>query len=389
MQALHEALRQAGPERDALLLLVKAAIATVLAWQFAVRVLDSPVRTHRWPPSSWSAARWRAPVGTPSPSPPSSWGSGRPVRRDGLRRLGVDVFGGHPRRPRHRPVVAARGPRHPVPAWCCCPHHRQGHNAQFTYLTILETIAGGVIGVATNAIVFAPLHLTKPRQRVSALARRVRELLDEMASGLRGGWDAETAGRGYRRGTEIADKAPYVLEDVRRTREPALQPPRQHPSRRRGLEGYEHTVTTRAGRCGRYGIARTLVDAADERRHQPPVPAPPDGVCHALAGLAVAVSQFGRHDEEATTAFDDGVARAFDVLTKLREEVRTAPSDDPANGRLRLAHERLPACAGRARAARSGRRPHGHRGPAPGPAESPVWARLASAGRPQRVTTTA
>ena len=29
--------------------------------------------------------------------------------------------------------------------------------------------AGGVIGVAVNAIVFAPLHLTKPRQRVSAL----------------------------------------------------------------------------------------------------------------------------------------------------------------------------------------------------------------------------
>ena len=43
VRALVTAMRQAGPERDALLLLVKAAIATVIAWQFAVRVLHSPV----------------------------------------------------------------------------------------------------------------------------------------------------------------------------------------------------------------------------------------------------------------------------------------------------------------------------------------------------------
>src|SRR6187200_736624 len=42
LRALGKALRQPGPERDALMLLVKAAIATVLAWQFAVRVLNSP-----------------------------------------------------------------------------------------------------------------------------------------------------------------------------------------------------------------------------------------------------------------------------------------------------------------------------------------------------------
>ena len=43
VRALRRAVMQAGPERDALLLLVKAAVATVVAWQFAVRVLDSPV----------------------------------------------------------------------------------------------------------------------------------------------------------------------------------------------------------------------------------------------------------------------------------------------------------------------------------------------------------
>ena len=35
------ALRQAGPERDAALLTVKTALAMVVAWQFAVRVMHS------------------------------------------------------------------------------------------------------------------------------------------------------------------------------------------------------------------------------------------------------------------------------------------------------------------------------------------------------------
>ena len=34
-----------------------------------------------------------------------------------------------------------------------------GTDIEFTYLTIVETVAGGVIGVATNAVVLAPLHI--------------------------------------------------------------------------------------------------------------------------------------------------------------------------------------------------------------------------------------
>ncbi|WP_406830748.1 aromatic acid exporter family protein [Pedococcus sp. KACC 23699] len=37
-----QALRVAGPQRDAALLMGKAALATVIAWQFAVLVLHSP-----------------------------------------------------------------------------------------------------------------------------------------------------------------------------------------------------------------------------------------------------------------------------------------------------------------------------------------------------------
>ena len=53
-----------------------------------------------------------------------------------------------------------------------------GTNEQFTYLTIVETVAGGVIGVATNAIVLRAAAPDQAAPAVSALARQVRELLD-------------------------------------------------------------------------------------------------------------------------------------------------------------------------------------------------------------------
>jgi hypothetical protein len=208
----------------------------------------------------------------------------------------------------------------------------KGTNEEFTYLTIVETIAGGVIGVATNAIVFAPLHLTKPRQRVAVLARQVRELLEEMVEGLRGDWDARAANRWYRRGSEIADKTPFVIDDIRTGRE-SMRFNLRDNLRPADVdwEGYEHTVTTlRRTLWQATGIARTLVDAADERGHQP---TPSDSFlaeyADALAALAVAVSKFGRHDDEATAAFDAGIAKAYDVLTTLREQVRTTPLEDP------------------------------------------------------------
>ena len=339
VQALRRALRQAGPERDALLLLVKAAIATVLAWQFAVRVLDSPVPFYapmaallvvdRTMVRSLAASAQRIAavvLGLGVAWVVASvfgvwWWTMFPVILVAL------VIGRWSRLGDHGIQVPAMVLLSLITA--------QGTNAQFTSLTIVETVAGGVIGVATNAIVFAPLHLTKPRQRVSALARQVRELLDEMARGLRDGLDAETAGRWYRRGTEIADKAPYVLEDIRTGRESMRFNIRDNirPADV-DWEGYEHTVTSLRRTLWQVtGIARTLVDAADERRHQP---TPTDSFlaeyADALAGLAVAVSQFGRHDERATAAFDAGVADAFDVLTRLREEVRTTPLEVPTSG---------------------------------------------------------
>ena len=336
VRALRRAVMQAGPERDALLLLVKAAVATVVAWQFAVRVLDSPVPFY---------APMAALLVVDRTMVRSLWASAQRIAAVvlglGVAWVAATVFGVTWWTMFGVILVALV-----IGRWSRLGEHGMqvpamvllslitvgGTDEQFTYLTIVETIAGGIIGVGVNAVVLAPLHLTKPRQRVAALARQVRELLDEMADGLRGDWDAERARRWYHRGSEIADKAPYVLDDVRTGRESTrfnlrdnLRPADVD------WEGYERTVTTLRRTLWQVtGIGRTLVDAADDRQSQP---APSDTFlaeyAEALAGLAEAVSQLGRHDDEALEAFDAGITRARDVLISLRELVRTTPLDDP------------------------------------------------------------
>jgi len=390
LRALRRALHQPGPERDALLLLVKAAIATVLAWQFAVRVLDSPVPFYapmaallvvdRTMVRSLSASAQRIAAVVLGLS--VAWVVATVFGVYWWTMFGVIlvslVIGRWSRLGDHGIQVPAMVLLSLITA--------KGTNEEFTYLTIVETIAGGVIGVATNAIVFAPLHLTKPRQRVSALARQVRELLDEMAEGLRGDWDAKAANRWYRRGSEIAEKAPFVIEDIRTGRESTRFNLRGN-IRPADIdwEGYEHTVKTlRRMLWQATGIARTLVDAADERRHQPtPSESFLSEYADALEGLARAVSQFGKHDDEAAAKFDDGIRTAYDVLTRLREEVRTTPLEDPDEWPVygSLISDSLRALAELEAARESAVVPTDTGSLRLPPASSPVWSRLRRQGR--------
>ncbi|GAA2495191.1 FUSC family protein [Terrabacter carboxydivorans] len=390
VHALGRALHRAGPERDALLLLVKAAIATVLAWQFAVRVLHSPVPFYapmaallvvdRTMLRSLSASAQRIAAVVLGLS--VAWVVATVFGVYWWTMFGVIlvalVIGRWSRLGDHGIQVPAMVLLSLITA--------KGTNEEFTYLTIVETIAGGVIGVATNAIVFAPLHLTKPRQRVSALARQVRELLDEMAEGLRGDLDVEAANRWYRRGSEIADRAPFVLEDIRTGRE-SMRFNLRDNLRPADVdwEGYEHTVTTLRRTLWQVtGIARTLVDAADDSRHQPmPSESFLNEYADALSGLARAVSQFGRHDDRATAAFDSGVSQAYDVLTKLREEVRTTPLEDPDEWPVygSLISDSQRALAELEAAREAAVVPTDTAALRLPPAESPVWARLRRQGR--------
>ena len=334
--ALRRALHRPGPERDALLLLLKAAVATVLAWQFAVRVLHSPVPFYAPMAALLVVDRTMVRSLSASAQRIAAVVLGLGVAWVVANLLGVTwwtmfavilvalVIGRWSRLGDHGIQVPAMVLLSLITA--------KGTDEQFTYLTIVETVAGGVIGVATNAVVFAPLHLTKPRQRVVALARQVRDLLAQMAEGLRGEWDADTARGWYRDGTDMVERAPLVLDDIRTGKESTRFNLRQNlrPADV-DWQGYERTVTTlRRALWQVTGIGRTLVDAADGAEHHPaPSATFLARFADALAAMSVAVSQLGRHDDAATRKFDDSVATALTVLTDLREEVRRTPLDDP------------------------------------------------------------
>jgi hypothetical protein len=335
VRALGRPLREAGPERDGLLLLFKAAVAAVLAWLFAVRVLDSPVPFYA--PMAALLVVDRTMIRSISAS----------AQRIAAVVLGlgfawcVAVLVGVTWWSMFAILLVALL----IGRWSRLGDHGiqvptmvlvslitvNGTSEQFTYLTIVETVAGGVIGVAVNAVVLAPLHLTKPRQQVSALARQVHDLLDEMAGGLRDGWDHEGAKGWYRRGIEVADLAPLVIEDIHTGRESTRLNPRDNL---RPIdvdwEGYEHTVDALRRMLWQVtGIARTLVDSREEERRQPePSPTFLSRYADALAAMAVAVEQLGRHGDAADAAFSDATGRALQVLGRLQEEVRTAPLRD-------------------------------------------------------------
>ena len=79
-----------------------------------------------------------------------------------------------------------------------------GTDTDFTYLTIVETVLGGVVGVAVNAVVLAPMHLDEPRDALRDLTTRVQDVLGDIA-------DGPARGLGRRPG-------------------PALVPPRDRPA---------------------------------------------------------------------------------------------------------------------------------------------------------------
>jgi hypothetical protein len=223
-----------------------------------------------------------------------------------------------------------------------------GTDTQFTYLTIVETVVGGIIGVATNAVVLAPLHIQAPRDAVRSLTARVRRLLTDMAEGLREGWDADRARRWYDTSSEIVRTAPVVLETIATGRESTKFNPR-HDLRPVDIDwlGYERTVeTVRRTQWQVSGIARTLVDAADDAEVQPaPSPEFLERYAEVLDEIGLAVDHFGLRDEAEQAEVDRHLRAAIAALDELGAEVRETPLDDPnawpAYGALILDAQRL------------------------------------------------
>ena len=257
------------------MLLLKAAVATVLAWQLAVRLLDSPapfyapmaallVVDRTMVRSVWASARRVAAVVV---GLSIAWLVGSLVGVTWWSMVFVMFIALLIGRWRRLGDHGIQVPSIVLLSLITV----NGTDTDFTYLTIVETVLGGIVGVAVNAVVLAPMHLDEPRDALRDLTARVQAVLGDVADGLREGWDADRARRWYHHATDLGDRVPEALRAVETGRESTrwnwrhrLRPARID------WDGYVRTVeAVRRAQWQVAGIARTLVDAADDADRHP------------------------------------------------------------------------------------------------------------------------
>ena len=351
-RAVRAAFTRPGPERFEAVLLLKAAVATVLAWQVAVHLLQSPapfyapmaallVVDRTMVRSLWASARRVAAVVV---GMSIAWLVGSLV--------GVTWWS----------MVVVMFVALLIGRWRLLGDHGiqvptmvllslitvNGTDTEFTSLTIVETVLGGIVGVAVNAVVLAPMHLDEPRDALRDLTSRVQEVLGDVAAGLREGWDADRARRWYHHATDLGDRVPEALLAVETGRESTRWNWR-HRLRPALIDwdGYLRTVeAVRRAQWQVAGIARTLVDAADDAdRHPAPSARWLRSYADVLDEVGEAIAHFGVWTDDSRAAVERHVGRALEVLDTMSEEVRRTPLDDPhawpAYGALVLEGERL------------------------------------------------
>ena len=351
-RAVRAALTRPGPERFEAVLLLKAAVATVLAWQVAVHLLDSPapfyapmaallVVDRTMVRSLWASARRVAAVVV---GMSIAWLVGSVVGVTWWSMvvvMFVALLIGRWRR------LGDHGIQVPTMVLLSLITVN-GTDTEFTSLTIVETVLGGIVGVAVNAVVLAPMHLDEPRDALRDLTSRVQDVLRDIATGLREGWDAERARHWYSSATDLGDRVPQALRAVETGRESTRWNWRHRirPARI-DWDGYVRTVeAVRRAQWQVAGIARTLVDAADDAdRHPAPAAEWLHSYADVLDEVGEAISHFGVWADESRAAVEQHVGLALEVLDGMSEQVRRTPLDDPhawpAYGALVLEGERL------------------------------------------------
>jgi uncharacterized membrane protein YccC len=351
-RATRNAVTRPGVERAEGLLLLKAAVATVLAWQLAVHLLGSDQPFYA--PMAALLVVDRTMVRS----------IGASARRVAAVVLGMSIawLVGSLVGVTSWSMVVVMFVALLIGRWERLGDHGiqvpamvllslitvNGTDTQFTALTIVETVLGGVVGVAVNAVVLAPMHLDEPRDALRDLTRRVQDVLAEISTGLRGEWDTDGARRWYDAATDLGGRVPEVLAAVETGRESTRYNWR-HRLRPARIDWDGYATTVEAVRRAQWqvaGIARTLVDAADEEDlHPAPSPAWLRRYAQVLDGLGRALAHFGVGSDEARDAVRREVRGAREALDRLGEEVRTTPLDDPhawpAYGALLLEAGRL------------------------------------------------
>jgi uncharacterized membrane protein YgaE (UPF0421/DUF939 family) len=244
---------------------------------------------------------------------------------------------------------------------------------------IIETFIGAAAGLLAG-LVLAPPRLQPAAEAIEELCRKVAELLDQIAAGLRDGSSLDRSEDWLRQARSLGAEIARVDDEIRQAEDSVRLNPRslhQLPgvaiSLRSRLETLDHTaIIVRA-------FARSLADTIRLDSGQSPIHDPEvrGRMADALARLAAGVRTYGRlavvtdvpsHDE-LVAELRRYLTAAQDEQDRLSELLGTDPTIRPVGWPLRgelVSHiDRLrnelqagsPAAAPRIRRARSWRRP--------------------------------
>jgi hypothetical protein len=152
----------------------------------------------------------------------------------------------------------------------------------------------------------------------------------------------------YDTSTDIIALAPAIHTEIETGRESTKFNPRDSLRKVQvDWAGYAQTVeAVRRSQWQVSGIARTLVDAADEDESQPlPTQRFLEAYAEVLDKVAGAISHFGRPADSEREAVREYLESAGVILDRLGHEVRTADLEDPqawpAYGAMLLDAQRL------------------------------------------------
>lgn len=202
-----------------------------------------------------------------------------------------------------------------------------GTDEDFTFITLLETLGGGLIGIAVNALVLPPTMVRTSQDEVRRVATDAYELLADMGRGLTGAWDTQDAQTWVERSQRLSDEAPVVLAAVDLGQESTLL----HPQRAvREIEadwaGYRASVRTlRAVQHNIAGIAATLAEVkAGDALLDPPSEGYLSSFGELLLDLARSLTILERTDdaasEELTGVIDDLNTRLEGLAAEVRRD---------------------------------------------------------------------
>jgi len=322
--------------RDDTLMVVKATIATVIAWFVAYRIMGSA--TPFYAPlaallvvdrtivrSLGASVRRIFAVGL---GMALAWLVGTTL---GLHwwSMGIVIFGA---------LLIGRWPRLAdhgiqVPSMALLSLLTAGGTSEdFTVVTMLETLVGGVIGIAVNVLFFAPLYVQEPRDRVLDYTRRVRALLDEVADGLGGDWDRDSVDRWRDTADTLHEEAPGVVALIELGRESQRLNPRDELQRiKPAWDGYSETLDgLRRATWHVSGIARTLRDNLDDPdRGSRPSHDFLHGIAEVLREVSAAFDDFGVEADGALESLGAHLDAAVERLNDLATQLHDTPLDDP------------------------------------------------------------